>query len=116
LKAKSLKTQILVWFGTITIIILIFFNYALYYFLEQNAKLAIQNNLYNKAVFINDKIKLGVPIDNLLKDKKLDTFDVAIVENDKIIYEKGNINLNSLKVYMEKDKSFFIFRQNNLNY
>jgi signal transduction histidine kinase len=113
LKAKSLKTQILVWFGTITIIILIFFNYALYYFLEQNAKLAIQNNLYNKAVFINDKIKLGVPIDNLLKDKKLDTFDVAIVENDKIIYEKGNINLNSLKVYMEKDKSFFIFRQNN---
>jgi signal transduction histidine kinase len=116
LKAKSLKTQVLIWFGTITIIILFFFNYAIYYFLEQNAQLAIQNNLYNKAVFINDKIKTGVPINNLLEDKKLEAFDVAIVKQNKIIFEKGDVHFNSLKKYMMEDKSFFIFKQdNNIN-
>jgi hypothetical protein len=67
LKFKSLKKQILVWFGGVTILILVLFNATFYYFLEQNIKLTIQNKLYNKAVFINDNIKSNVPLKKTLR-------------------------------------------------
>ncbi len=111
MKFKSLKTQVLVWFGGITIVILFLFNGAFYYFLEQNIKLSIQNELYNKAVFINDNIKSNIPIQELLKDKQLESFDVAIVKENKIIYKKGNRNFKQLMPYIKEKKTFFVFKQ-----
>ena len=69
MKFKSLKTQVLVWFGGVTFLILVVFNTAFYYFLEENVKLNIQNAFYDKAVFINNNIVANIPIEELLKTK-----------------------------------------------
>jgi len=116
LKFKSLKTQVLVWFGGVTIVILLIFNVAFYYFLEENVKLNIQNTFYDKAVFINNNLVANTPIEELLKNKKLESFDIAIVKENTIIYKKGNVNFKQLVQYVSSKKSFFVFKQGkNLN-
>ena len=116
MKFKSLKAQVLVWFGGVTIVILLTFNVAFYYFLEENEKLNIQNTFYDKAVFINDNLVANTPIKELLKNKKLESFDIAIVKEKKIIYKKGNVNFEQLIPYIGSKKSFFVFKQKqNLN-
>ena len=116
MKFKSLKTQVLVWFGGVTIVILLIFNVTFYYFLEENVKLNIQNTFYDKAVFINNNLVANTPIEELLKNKKLESFDIAIVKDDKIIYKKGNVNFKQLTQYISSKKSFFVFKEGqNLN-
>jgi len=111
LRFKSLKTKVLVWFGGITVLILIIFNTAFYYFLEQNIKLSIQNKLYDKAVFINNNLISNIPVQKLLKYKQLESFDIAVLQEDKIIYKKGNINFKQLTPLIKKKKSFFVFKR-----
>lgn len=110
-KFKSIKTKLLVWFGVFTIIVLILFNITIYKFLEENTKLSIQNKLYNKATFINKSLLLGIPINELLKDKELANVDVAIVKDEKIIFHKGETNLSQFIPLSKKNESFFVFRQ-----
>ena len=116
MKFKSLKTQILVWFGGLTFIILMMFNSAFYYFLEENIKLNIKNTFYDKAVYINNQIVANVPLDELLKDKRLASFDIAIVKEKKIIYKKGQVNFNNLTHFIDQKESFFVYnKKRNLN-
>lgn len=117
MKFNSLKTQVLVWFTAVTIFILAIFNTAFYYFLEQNVKLNIQNTFYDKAVFINNNLQAQTPIKDLLKHKKLEGFDIAIVKENKIIYKKGDVNFKKLTHFIAKNESFFVFKnkQNGLN-
>jgi len=106
---KSIKTKILFYFGGITILILILFNSALYYILEQNTKLSIQNNLYHKAVYINNKILLNSNEKEFFKKNDIESFDMAIVKEGKIIHQKGRTHFNSLIKFIDDRKSFFIF-------
>lgn len=110
-KFKSIKTKILFYFGGTTILILMIFNFVLYYFLEQNTKLSIQNNLYHKAVFINNQILSNVPIVDLLKNKELESFEIAILKEDKVQFKKGNTFFTSMLKYVEEDKSFYVFKR-----
>lgn len=111
MRFKSLKTKVLFWFGAATLFILILFDIAIYYFLEQNTKLTIQNKLYNKAVFINDSIKAKKSVKDLLENKELKSFDVAIIKKKKIIFKKGNINFEPLMPFLKDKKSFFVFSE-----
>jgi len=116
LKFRSLKTEVLVWFGGITTILLLIFNVTFYKFLEENIKLSIQNKLYNKAVFINDMLKTGTPFKELLSQKQLASFEIAIIKDEKIIYKKGEANFKELANYTKDKKTFFVFTQgDNLN-
>jgi signal transduction histidine kinase len=108
---KSIKTKLLVWFGAVTILVLIIFNITIYKFLEENTKLSIQNKLYDKAVFINKSILLGIPINELLKDPELAGVDVAIFKDKKVIFQKGETNLSQFSQFLENEESFFVFRQ-----
>lgn len=110
-KFRSIKTKVLFYFGGITILILVLFNFALYHFLEQNTKLSIQNNLYHKAVYINNQILLNNAEKKFLNSKELESFDMAIVKEGKIIHKKGITNFNYLKKYIDDTKSFFIFNK-----
>lgn len=85
------------------------FNYTFYHFLEQNTKLSIQNNLYHKAVFINNQLLSNIPINELLKNKELESFDIAIVKEDKVQFKKGNTFFKSLIKYVDEKRSFFVF-------
>ncbi len=113
LRIKSLKTQVLVWFGGVTSLILLLFNVAFYNFLEENIKLTIQNKLYNHATFINDNLLYGIPINEILKNKRLESLDVALINDNKIVYQKGNTNFKKLQKYIKVKDSFFIFNQGN---
>ncbi len=57
--------------------------------LEENTKLSIQNKLYNKAVFINDNIKLGKSVQDLLDHEERESFDIVARKKKEIIYKKG---------------------------
>jgi len=111
LKFKSLKTQVLVWFGGVTTILFLIFNITFYKFLEENIKLTIQNKLYNKSVYINDQLKTGIHIKDLLKDKKVESFEIAIVKDDKIIFKKGHADFPKLATFIKDKKTFFVFTQ-----
>ncbi len=111
MKFRSLKTKVLFWFGTATTIVLILFNVAIYHFLEENTKLSIQNTLYNKAVFINDNIKANKSVKELLEHKELESFDVAIIKEGKIIFKKGKIDFRQFLAFLKDKKSFFVFKQ-----
>ena len=111
MRFKSLKTQVLVWFGGVTTLILLIFNIAFYYFLEENVKLSIQNTFYDKAVFINNNIVAGIEIDELLKHEKLKAFDIAIVKEKKIVYKNGNVDFEQLLHFIDKKESFFVFNR-----
>lgn len=113
MKFRSIKTKVLFYFGGITILVLILFNLALYHFLEQNTKLSIQNNLYHKAVYINNQILLNTVKEEFLNSKELETFDMAIVKEGKIIHRKGETNFNTLTEFIDDKKSFFIFNRAN---
>jgi len=112
-KFKSIKTKILFYFGFITIFILIIFNVILYHFLEENTKLTIQNNLYHKAVFINNELVSNVPVKDLLNNKIIESFEIAIIKEDEILYKKGMTNFNSLIPYIDEKQSFFVFKREN---
>ena len=111
MRFKSLKTKVLFWFGAATLLVLILFNVAIYHFLEQNTRLSIQNKLYNKAVFINDSIKAKKSVKELLENKELESFDVAIIKEGKIIFKKGDIAFDPLLPFLKDKKSFFVFNQ-----
>jgi len=108
---RSIKTKVLFYFGGIKILILISFNFALYHFLEQNTKLSIQNNLYHKAVYINNQILLNNVEKKFLNSKALEKFDMAIVKEGKIIHQKGTTHFHSLVKFIDDKKSFFIFNE-----
>ena len=113
---RSIKTKILFYFGGITILILILFNSALYYILEQNTKLSIQNNLYHKAVYINNKILLNNNEKKFFNNNEVESFDMAIVKEGKIIHQKGKTHFPSLIKFIDDKKSFFIFsKKDNLD-
>ena len=108
---KSIKTKVLFYFGSITILILMLFNVLLYHFLEQNAKLTIQNNLYHKAVFINNELVSNVPVKDLLDNKALESFEVAIIKENEILYQKGTTNFLNLVKLIDEKQSFFVFQR-----
>ncbi|MEA3289572.1 MAG: HAMP domain-containing sensor histidine kinase [Campylobacterota bacterium] len=112
MKFKSIKTKVLFWFGTATTLLLLLFNFVLYKSLEQNTKLRIQNQLYNKAAYINKNIMASISMDELLKDKELENIDVAIIKEDKIIYKKGSVNFDNFKKFIDQRESFFVFTNN----
>jgi hypothetical protein len=87
------------------------FNVAIYFFIEQNTKLSIQNNLYNKAVFINKSLMADIHIQELIKDDALKDVDVAIVKDNKFIFKKGKTNFLKFKPYIANKKSFFVFNK-----
>ena len=116
MRFKSIKTKLLVWFGAITVIVLIVFNFAIYQFFEENTKLSIQNKLYTKAAFINRSILAQIPINKLVEDKELKNVDIAIIRDDKIIFQKGKTNFQQFIPFTTKKESFFVFKQGiNLN-
>ncbi len=112
MKFKSIKTRILLWFGIVSSLTLFLFSFAFYYTLEQSINLKIENELYNRAISIKDSINNSyIDIDKVLKNKKFSSLDIAIIKNEKIIYKKGDINLNDLKNHLQKKEAFFILEE-----
>lgn len=100
MKITSLKTRLLVWFGTITALILILFSLSFYYFLSQSINDNIQTQLENTAKDVEES----------LSTKNFPSATFAILSEDqKLIYKTNEFTLTDLDHYINTNKHFFIF-------
>jgi signal transduction histidine kinase len=100
LKFKSLKIRILSWFIGITALLLVLFSFIFYYTFEKNVYSSIEKNLYENAIYIKE---------NLGKiDKNSLSFDLAILENDKILEKSANFDVELFTSHLNKKKIFFV--------
>ena len=105
---NSLKFKVLLVFSVSTLFILSLLVYSLYYFIESNTKLTIENNLYNKAVIINKRI-ISNRGEKIFDDNELKGIEGAIIYENKIIYTKGTRNFNAYQHLIKEKDKFFIF-------
>lgn len=90
MKFKSLKTRILVWFGSITILLFLIFSLLFYYTYEKNVFSTLEKNLYEKAIFIKENSQN-------LNNINL-TLDYAIVKGNQIIKQSNGFDLDILNI------------------
>lgn len=99
MKYRSLKTRILIWFGTITSLLLLLFSFLFYYTFKNNVYSTIEKNLYEQAIYVKEN-------SNNINKNKL-SFDYAIFKNNELLDNTSDFNL---KIYDNdiKRKGFFI--------
>lgn len=106
MKFRSIKTKMLLWFTVVSTVTLFIFSFAFYYTLEQSIIAKVENELYNKAIFIKDN--LNADIDKVLQSSILSSCDVAIIKDKIIVHKRGNIDYGSIKNFLLKKEAFFI--------
>ncbi|HFU75525.1 MAG TPA: HAMP domain-containing histidine kinase [Arcobacter sp.] len=98
MKFNSLKTRVLLWFGIISFVVLLFFTLSFHFFLDTSIKYNIQTRLE----FIAHKYK-----DYLTSN----TVGIAVIENGKVKFKNSNFSLSNFQEYAQQDENFFIFEQ-----
>lgn len=106
MKYKSLKTRVLIWFGSIISIIFILFSIGFYYFYNQSVITSIQSKLYKEALFIQDKIQNNTPIDQIVSDPSLTSSQILILKDEQVLYKTSHFKLENIKKYTTQ-KSLF---------
>ena len=102
MKINSLKTRVLVWFGSIVAGVLILFSLAFYYFLKQSHQLKLQTTLYEQAEQIEATL-----LDNKILKNSFDNLNVMLIKNDKIIQKNQDFIEDYSPYYPIKDNKFF---------
>lgn len=95
LKFSSLKSRVLVWFGTIAFVVLALFALSFNYFLNKS----IDNNIKSKLEFIAHKYEDHIATQNI---------GIAVVENGEIKIKNSDFTLQNVKHYLHQEKNFFI--------
>jgi len=105
LKLNSLKFKILFWFiGSITLVLLAF-SFALYYSINENINLKHKANLELIAQNVLDELK-EEDIKELFSN--IENAQVAILKDEKILYQTDNFTIDSFKKFINTDKTFFV--------
>lgn len=114
MKFNSLKIKILLWFGSVLIVIVSIFSFLAVYFFNKSIKESIKNRLYKEAVYIENNLK------NFSYNEKLSNLEVLIYKNNKIIFKSKNFNeqVDFNKNFQiidlgEKLKAVFIYKNDN---
>lgn len=108
MKFKSLKTRVLVWFGTIILLLLLLFSISFYYFLNKSINDNIQTKLHQEALNIKDKILLKTKNQIQLEDNKESFLSYAILKKNILIIKSDNFDLVNLNEYINDSGTFFI--------
>ena len=80
MKFRSLKTRVLIWFGSIVSLLLVFFSIGFYYFFNQSVNVSIQTQLYKEALFIEEEIEVNTNINEILVNPSLAHLNIAICQ------------------------------------
>jgi len=96
LKFRSLKTRILIWFGSIAFVVLSFFAFSFNYFLNQN----INNNIKSRLQLIAHKSSNYIKAPNV---------GIAIIHKGEIEKKNYEFTLKNYKKYLYRKQNFFIF-------
>lgn len=108
MKYKSLKTRVLVWFGSVISVLLLLFGFSFSYFFNENTKLTIETSLHHQAIYIYENILPDLRSGGSISHGKNYTAEVAIVKNDIIIKKTDKFVLNKPLNYLHKEDNFFI--------
>ena len=100
LKFKSLKTRVLVWFGTVAFIVLSLFSLSFNYFI-------------NHSIDKNIKLKLQLIAYNYEKYIQMSSFGIAVINHDKIQKKNSVFDLKNYQYYLHKKENFFIITHKN---
>jgi len=105
LKLNSLKFKILFWFiGSITLVLLAF-SFALYYSINENINLKHKAKLDLIAQNVLDELN-EEDIKELFSN--IENAQVAILKDEKILYQTDNFKFDSFKKFINTDKTFFV--------
>ena len=102
-----MKTRVLIWFGSVTSILLTLFTIAFIYFFNQSVNVSIQSKLYKEALFIEEEIESNKDIDKILATPSLSYLHIAILKNGKIINKTAQFRLQDISKYTKEHTSFF---------
>lgn len=95
LKFNSLKTRVLIWFGTISFVVLALFSLSFNYFLDKS----INNNIKSKLEFLAHKYEDHIATQNI---------GIAIIKDGKIKIKNSDFTLQNFQHYLHQKKHFFI--------
>ena len=97
MKYHSLKRRILLWFGSLSSIVLVMFSLAFNYFLNES----IDNNIKARLEMFSQQIKTQGVSNNI---------GFAIVKNNKIIKQNKSFTLKNFQSYLNQEKEFFTIK------
>ena len=111
MKANSLKTRVLFWFGSVSAILLVLFGFAFYYVLDQSITLKIQSQLYKQSIHIEDKLTAGDPLDDHLLQKDLmQNYEAAVFKEGKLVRKSINFHLSNPASYDRYNDRFVMLK------
>ncbi len=100
LKFKSLKTRVLVWFGSVAFVVLSLFALSFNYFINRS----IDNNI---------KLKLQLIAHNYKKYMQMQNIGIAIIRSGKVQNKNSTFDLKDYQQYLYKKENFFIITHKN---
>jgi len=95
LKFNSLKSRVLVWFGTVAFVVLALFAFFFSYFLDKS----IDNNIKSKLEFIAHKYEDHIATQNI---------GIVVVKDGEIKIKNSDFTLQNFQYYLHQEKNFFI--------
>lgn len=107
MKFNTLKIKVLGWFTGIVSLSLFVFSFLLYYFIEEDFQLKMQNKLYYSAKDMHDEILEGEMDQITFNFEKANGIEAAIIKNNKIIKKTEHFDLKNYQNYLDQDEVFF---------
>ncbi len=95
LQFSSLKTRVLLWFGTVAFVVLSLFALSFNYFLNNS----INNNIKSKLQLIADRYNDHIKTQNI---------GIALISDDKVQKKNSIFDLKNYKHYLHQKQNFFI--------
>jgi signal transduction histidine kinase len=104
LKLTSLKAKVLLWFvGSISLVLLVF-NFALYYFINENINLKYRTRLE----LIAHNIYAGLEEKSLNKEiSQVKNINIALLKKNKLIKKTPNFDISTFHEYLKEKKIYF---------
>jgi len=108
LKSKRLKVRVLVWFGSMTFVILLLFSLSFYYLLNQSINQTIETELYHQARYVQEEIIPELTGQKVIEDDRLSDVEVAVIVKGEIRYRTKAFTLKYFKRYLQDRQPFFM--------
>jgi len=106
LKTNSLKTRVLIWFGSVVTIILLLFSISFRYFMNQSINNNIKAHLHNDAIEILTDFKQN---STLTPDYELYGEEMAILKDKKLLYNSTALDVQKIYKLIKDQTNFQVY-------
>lgn len=106
MKFKSLKTRVLFWFGSITLLILLIFSFSFCFLFEKNISSSLKSKLYKEVIYVKENI-LNENSKYINKGKFLNS-KIAIFKNNHILKQTNDFIFEDINPYINEKKEFYL--------